>query len=88
MLFLDENLNTLSLKLQDKEEKIDLLNARVEELVETEDALKTTIDKADDMIAEREKQHVEQLEQLQDGLNRYCATFLIKKIVFAYSILS
>jgi len=60
----------LSSKLTNKEEEIEVLSSRVEELLETEDALKTTMDSADDMIAAREREHMDEVEKLRDGLKK------------------
>ena len=48
-----------------------MLSARVGELIETEEALKKTMNSADDMIAAREREHLDEVLQLKDGLNRY-----------------
>ena len=68
--FSDQNIEELSVQLNEKEEQIVVLSARVEELMETEEALKMTMDSADDMIAAREKEHFDEVEQLKDGLNK------------------
>ena len=71
MHFADQNIENLSSQLTDKEEEIEVLSSRVEELMETEVALKTTMDSADDMIAAREQEHLDEVEKLKNGLKRW-----------------
>lgn len=61
---------SLSTELSDKDGQIQVLSARLDQLTETEEALRSTMESADEMIAEREQQHLEEVEQLKDGLNQ------------------
>ena len=69
-LFLDKNLNVSNIKLNDRKEEIGQHNSQVQKLEETETPLKPTVDKADDLMAEKEQEHPDQHEQLKDGLNK------------------
>nr|XP_026693439.1 early endosome antigen 1-like isoform X1 [Ciona intestinalis] len=64
----DNNIASLSTELMEKNDQIVVLSARVDELTETEEALKNTMNLADDLIEEQTKQHQDEVEQLKVGL--------------------
>ncbi|XP_078494189.1 uncharacterized protein LOC100179040 [Ciona intestinalis] len=64
----DNNIASLSSELMEKQDQIVVLSARVNELTETEEALKNTMNLADDLIEEQTKQHQDEVEQLKVGL--------------------
>ena len=57
-------------ELEEKSGTIDALSSRVEVLETTEEALKTTMNLADEYIVDREQQHKEELKELEEGLKR------------------
>jgi len=69
----ERSITSLNSEISERDEQIEMLSARVDELVETGEALKSTMENADDMIAEREKQHHDEIEELKEGLNKYIA---------------